>query len=195
MHRFFIFVQYFLYIGMRFFRLFWIPLVPFSATVGSLIILVSGCFNPFAPELDEGQDLTNVITEQQSPKEVLENFQLAYTFKDSLIYSDVLDESFVFEYFDPNLGPSGSFVTWGRDTDLKTTGRLFRTFDVIDLKFLNTIFSEREGGREKRFIRFNLSLFGSEFNFIITGTAIFTFEQSDQDNKWRIVRWKDESDL
>lgn len=136
-----------------------------------------------------------MITEQQTPEEVLENFQIAYTFKDSLIYSDVLAEAFIFEYFDTNLGPSGSFMTWGRDTDLKTTGRLFRTFDVINLRFLNTLFSEAEGEFEKRFVRFNLNLFGSDINFIITGTAIFTFRQSERDNKWRIVRWKDESDL
>lgn len=153
------------------------------------------CFNPFAPALDENIDLSNVITEQRTPEEVLQNFKYAYTFKDSLLYSDVLDESFVFEYFDTNLGPSGGFRTWGRDVDLNTTGRLFRGFDVIDLTWLNTLFSENEGGFEIRFIRFNLNLFGPDFNFILTGTAIFTFKQSEDDNKWRIVRWKDESDL
>lgn len=157
--------------------------------------LFTGCFNPFAPELDKSPDLTNVITDQKSPEEVLQNFRYAYVFKDSLLYSEVLDESFVFEYFDPELQPSGGFVTWGRDVDLKTTGRLFRGFDVIDLNWLNTIFSERDGQLEKRFIRFNLNLFGSEFNFILTGTAIFTFKQSDLDGRWRIIRWKDESDL
>lgn len=154
-----------------------------------------GCFNPFAPALDKKIDLSAVITEQQSPEDVLQNFQYAYTFKDSLLYSDVLDESFVFEYFDTNLEPSGGFVTWGRDVDLKTTGRLFRQFDVIDLVWLNTLFADSDGAFERRFIRFNLSLFGSDFNFIITGTAIFTFKKDDADGKWRIVRWKDESDL
>ena len=60
------------------------------------------CFNPFAPELNNNVDLSNVITEQQTPGEVLQNFRYAYTFKDSLLYSDVLDDSFVFEYFDTN---------------------------------------------------------------------------------------------
>jgi len=155
----------------------------------------SGCLNPFAPALDKNIDLSAVITEQKTPEEVLQNFQYAYTFKDSLLYSDVLDESFVFEYFDPDLEPSGGFVTWGRDVDLATTGGLFRQFDVIDLVWLNTLFSDREGDLEKRFIRFNLSLFGADFNFILTGTAIFTFKKDETDEKWRIVRWKDESDF
>ncbi len=158
-------------------------------------LLNVGCFNPFAPELDKTLDTSNIITEQKTSDEVLQNFKYAYTFKDSLLYSDVLDEAFVFEYFDPNLGSSGGFVTWGRDVELKTTGRLFRTFDVIELIWLNTIFSRRTGNKEEIFIRFSLNLFGSEFNFIVTGTAIFTFAQREVDGKWRIVHWKDESDL
>ncbi len=63
------------------------------------------------------------------------------------------------------------------------------------LSWLTTLFSDREGELEKRFIRFNLNLSGSDFNFFITGTAIFTFMQSERDDKWRIVRWQDESDL
>lgn len=159
------------------------------------LVLLQGCVNPFAPKLDPNLDLTSVITEQQTPEEVLENFRYAYTFKDSVLYSDVLDESFVFEFFDPNLEPSGGFVTWGRDVDLKTTGQLFRSFEVIDLVWLNTLFSENDGTFERRFVRFNLSLFGPDLNFILTGTAIFAFKQDESDGKWRIVRWKDESDI
>lgn len=171
------------------------PLPKFvSLSVSSMILLILSACNPFAPELKDDIDLSNVITDQQSPEDVLQNFKVAYTFKDSLLYSDVLEESFVFEFFDPNLPPSGGFVTWGRDVDLKTTGQLFREFDVIDLVWLNTLFEESENGLERRFIRFNLSLFGSELNFIVTGTAIFTFEFNQDDGKWRIVRWKDESE-
>ncbi len=159
----------------------------------TLLALATACFNPFAPALDQGEDLTNVITEQRSPDDVLQNFQVAYTFKDSLIYSALLDKSFIFEYFDPNIGPNGSFITWGRDVDLQTTGRLFRTFDVVDLQFLNTLFSEREGNVERRFVRFNLNLLSAEFNFVVTGTAVFTFRLDEGEEKWRLIRWKDES--
>lgn len=167
-------------------------------------VFCSVCFNPFAPELDERSDLSNVITEQQTPDEVLQNFRYAYTFKDSILYSKVVDESFVFEYFDTNLEPSGGFRTWGRDVDLQTTGSLFRSFDVIELIWLNTLFTERDTLFvdeqiveliERQFIRFNLNLFGSDLNFIISGTAIFTFKQKEGDDKWRITRWKDESDI
>lgn len=156
--------------------------------------LVAACFNPFAPELDTNSDLSNVITDQATPEETLQNFRYAYTFKDSLLYSDLLEDGFVFEFFDPNQGPSGSNVTWGRDVDLRTTGRIFRGFDVIDLKWLNTLFAENQNGLERRFVRFDLSLVNSDGSFLLTGTAIFTFSQDPEDLKWRILRWKDESD-
>lgn len=176
------------------------------------LVIELACFNPFAPSLDESPDSSNIITEQQSPEEVLQNFKYAYTFKDSLLYSDILDESFVFEYFDPNLPPSGGFRTWGRDVDLKTTGQLFRNFDVIELEWLNLLLTERDTVCsdersavcapekivrivERQFRRFNLNLIGPSFNFTVTGTAIFTFQQNGLGSKWRIVRWKDESDL
>jgi len=158
----------------------------------SLIGFSTSCFNPFAPELNNEIDLSNVITDQQSPEEVLQNFRFAYTFKDSLLYSDVIDESFVFEFFDPNLEPSGGLRTWSRDVDLKTTGALFRNFDVINL-VLNTLFERNDGELERRYVGFNLNLFSPTENYSINGTAIFTFKKSSSDNKWRIVRWKDES--
>ncbi len=160
----------------------------------AVLSLTAACFNPFAPALDSNSDLSNVITDQATPEEALQNFRYAYTFKDSLLYSDLLDEGFVFEFFDPNQGPSGSNVTWGRDVELRTTGRIFRGFDVIDLKWLNTLFAENQNGFERRFVRFDLSLVNSDASFILTGTAIFTFSQDPDDMKWRILRWKDESD-
>lgn len=168
---------------------------PFSTLLSYTIIVVAGfsCFNPFAPELEKLPDLSNVITEQQNADEVLDNFRYAYTFKDSLLYSDVIESSFVFEYYEPNLEPSGAFVTWGRDVDLRSTGRLFRTFDTIDLKWLNTLFVNDDS--TKMFKRFTLNLLSSDVNFFLTGTAVFTFSQNEADGKWRIVRWKDESDL
>ena len=148
----------------------------------------AACFNPFAPALDESVDLSNVITEQRTPEEVLQNFRLAYTFQDSLLYSDVLDPAFIFEFVDANLKPDN----WGRDTDLKTTGRLFRSFDSVDLHW-DPLFSDSTETRQQRFVRFNLNLFGSDVNFIVTGIAVFTFKQSTQDGRWRIERWRDES--
>jgi hypothetical protein len=153
------------------------------------------CLNPFAPKLMDASDIDLIITDQKSPDEVLQNFQYAYVFKDSVLYSDLLDSSFVFIYFDPDLESSGRFVSWGRDIDLKTTARLFRTFDVIDLIWNSTIYSFSEADRAEYSKSFNLSLIKENETVNISGNAIFMFEKSEYDEKWRIIQWKDESDL
>jgi len=153
------------------------------------------CLNPFAPQLVDSDNNDLIITEQKTPDEVLHNFKYAYVFKDSVLYSDLLDSSFVFIYFDPNLESSGRFVSWGRDIDLKTTGRLFRNFDVIDLIWNSTIYSFNEEKRAEYSKSFNLSLIKNNETINITGNAIFVFKKSEYDEKWRIIQWKDESDL
>lgn len=153
------------------------------------------CLNPFAPKLQESLDLSQLITEQKSPDEVLTNFKYAYTFKDSSLYADLLDSSFVFLYFDPNYGSSGRFVSWGRDVDLLTTGRLFRNFTVIDLIWHSTIYSFEEENFSEMSKSFQLSLVNDQESINISGNAIFSFVKNEKDEKWRIVRWKDESDL
>ena len=153
------------------------------------------CYNPFAPKLIDSEDSDLIITDQKTPDEVLQNFKYAYVFKDSVLYSDLLDSSFVFIYFDPNLESSGRFVSWGRDIDLKTTGRLLRNFDVIDLIWNSTIYSFNQEDRAEYSKSFNLSLIKNNETLNLSGNAIFIFEKSEFDEKWRIVQWKDESDL
>ena len=153
------------------------------------------CINPFAPKLDEQPGENNLITLQKSPEEVLQNFRYAYTFRDSLLYADLLDSSFTFEYFDASIGESGAFQSWGRDIDLRTTGGLFRAFDGIELIWLNTIYQASISDVEEMLYRnFRLTLVGSELNVTLQGYAIFTFRLND-DGKWRIKRWVDESNL
>ncbi len=163
--------------------------------VFSLWTALSGCFNPFAPELERSPGASARLTEQASPAEVLENFIYAYTFKDSLVYEQLLDSSFVFVYFDPNLGSSGLFVSWNRDVELKTTGRLLRNFDTITLTWNTTIYEVMEEQAAELSKTLHLSLFGKGGEYNLTGNAIFNFRKSPWDGKWRITRWKDESQM
>ena len=153
------------------------------------------CLNPFAPKLVDSENSDLIITEQKTPDQVLQNFKYAYVFKDSVLYSDLLDSYFVFIYFDPNLESSGRFVSWGRDIDLKTTGRLFRNYDVIDLIWNSTIYSFNEEDRAEYSKSFYLSFIKNNETVNISGNAIFIFKKSEYDEKWRIIQWKDESDL
>ena len=172
--------------------------ISFGATLGAILLLLT-CFNPFAPKLDNAAGPPLVITAQETPEQVLQNFVYAYTFKDSLVYANLLDSSFVFVYFDPNVGSSGRFVSWGRDVDLKTTGKLFKTFETITLTWNQTIYQDTlfvdstpVGIELSKTLQ--LSLFGETDEYSLSGSAIFNFKQND-DKKWRITRWKDESHM
>lgn len=169
-------------------------------TLAKLFILLStcfsvSCFNPFAPSLDQNPAPGIKITEQATPEETLQNFIYAYTFKDSLVYDNILDSSFVFVYFDPNLGSSGLFASWNRDVELKTTGRLFRNSEVLTLVWDSTIYETMEGTTAELAKTLHLHIFGQYGEFNLTGSAIFNFRKSPYDNKWRITRWKDESQM
>ena len=172
---------------MKKFGSFWLIFLPVAG------VLFITCLNPFAPKLTrdlEAEDL--VITQQLTPGEALQNFKVAYTFRDSLLYSNVVDSSFIFVYFDPNEGSSGQFVSWGKETDLRTTGRLFRHFQVIDLVWSATLYSWQVDNKGEISKDFNLTLVSDDMDFNLSGRAIFSFEKS-YDDKWRITRWKDES--
>ncbi|MDZ7262636.1 MAG: hypothetical protein ONB05_11095, partial [candidate division KSB1 bacterium] len=168
------------------------------------------CINPFAPGLEKSPEFALLITEQRTPEEVLQNFKLAYIFKDSLLYSELLDSSFVFVYFDPNVETSGRFVSWGRDVDLQTTGRLFRNCEVINLVWESTVYIDTtkvdtiyvnrsdfklEPVSIELIKRFSLKLvgLGARFDYDIWGKAVFSFIKNPHDKKWRISRWTDES--
>ena len=56
---------------------------------------------------------------------LLQNFATAYQLGDSLQYADLLDEQFQFQYYDPKLQRTDG---WYRDTDLRATARMFRSF-------------------------------------------------------------------
>jgi hypothetical protein len=167
----------------------------------TLLIIMLGmlfftrCWNPFAPKLTrlvETSDL--VLTPQRSPGEVLQNFKVAYTFRDSLLYSDLLDTAFLFVYFDPGEGTSGRFISWERETDLRTTGRLLRHFQIVELVWKTTFYEWKDDEKGEISKEFDLSLMAEESDYRLSGRAIFSFRRC-ADGKWRITRWKDESDI
>ncbi len=157
-----------------------------------LFILLSGCVNPFAPEIKTGEYSSSlIITEQQNPDEVLTNFSYAYNFKDSLVYSDLLDSSFLFISKNYATDPVTD-LTWGRDTDIRTTVGLFRHFQNINLVWGGTIFQYYFQDSTEAEIKktFQLTLNGGVEIPLINGEALFNFEKKSS-GVWKITRWED----
>ena len=91
-------------------------------------VFAAGCTNPFAPSLRGSTG--SLWTDASTVGELLENFRLAYELGDSLRYSELLADEFQFQYYDPLLQRTDG---WYRETDLRATARMFRTFQSITL--------------------------------------------------------------
>jgi len=159
----------------------------------TIIIILASC-NPFAPALTDAESNNGRITQQKTPRDVLTNFRYAYVFKDSLVYSDVLDSSF--QFISKNYGTSPpTNINWGRDVDIRTTTRLFRHFDVLELDWGSNLLKDAdimEGDTllSEMKITFQLTLDGGREIPTIKGEALFNFIKKSR-GIWKITRWED----
>jgi hypothetical protein len=156
------------------------------------ILIISGCINPFAPPLtDKEVNINLIITEQKTPDEVLTNFSYAYSFKDSLIYSDLLDSSFLFISKNYATNPVTD-LTWGRDTDIKTTVGLFRHFQSLNLVWgIDNIYEYEIDSITVELKKiFQLTLISSDNIPTINGEAYFRFIKN-KSGIWKIKLWED----
>ncbi len=160
-----------------------------------LALILSGCI--FAPGLtDDDIDSSDIVTRQETPWDVLANFRYAYKFADSLIYSDVLDSSFIFISKNYATSPPTDII-WGRDVDIKTTMGMLRHFNVVELAWRegwdnpdNYDFVDSTKINIKTTVTFQLTLDGGREVPTIKGEAFFEFAPRNQ-KLWRIVRWED----
>ncbi|MFZ0390984.1 MAG: hypothetical protein WAN36_11055 [Calditrichia bacterium] len=168
---------------------------------GMIIIFLFACRNPFAPALTNEGKSNKLLTRQETPDSTLKNFRFAYTFKDSLVYSEVLDSTFIFRSMDFNQSPPKP-IEWGRDTELRTTARMFRFFNTLDVVW-NTI-SAPDTVQYSPFliiehkVTFTLTLDGGRTIPPLNGEVIFQFTQrKKKDNgktvdKYYISLWIDQ---
>jgi hypothetical protein len=157
-----------------------------------LLFYLYSCVNPFAPkETDDPRGTGEIITDQRTPEEVLTNFRYAYNFKDSLVYSDILDNSFLFISKNYTTDPVTD-ITWGRDVDIKTTVGLFHHFQTIDLMWGGTIYKYYSEDSTVFEIKntFQLTLNGGKDIPTLNGEALF-YIRKEESGIWRIIRWED----
>lgn len=151
----------------------------------SVIILI-GCTNPFAPSL--GETGGTQVPDASTIGGLLELFKYAYNTKDSLFYSQVLDSSFVFEYYDD---ANSRYDQWYRTTDLKATAGLFNYYEVINLSWYNLTppddwdFALADSLKE---IQVN-------FDLILDNTVLYGFARfkcyKKPGSTFKITSWKD----
>ncbi len=156
-----------------------------------LIILISGCLNPFAPKLVEEATPKGIITDQKTIEGVFQNFRYSYIFKDTSVYSRLLDENFVFVFRNYDIGVD---VTWGKEEDLRTTFGLFQATSNIDLIWSDSYFSFGDSTEQIVQRGFSLTLNFSPSDVVrLQGKANFKLIFDTKDSIWKINYWRDET--
>ena len=155
-----------------------------------VLVTLNSCVNPFAPKIDDSIGTAKgLISDQFNVEGVFQNFQYAYAFKDTLIYSKLLQKDFSFSYRDYDLGAD---VSWGRDEEMKVSSGLFQNAQRLDLVWNNI--NSISGDSSKIVRSFNLTVTFNPTDIIyIDGRVNLTLIK--EDNKWKILRWIDESNF
>ncbi len=155
------------------------------------MLAIQGCTNPFAPALDpELNPSSTLLGDQHTVEGVFQNIQYAYTYRDTLIYGELLHPDFEFRYFDPERNDQ----VFNRDEEMRITWNLFRGADQIDLKW-TSIYSQNGDSLftiVTRGYNLRITLQASE-TFIIEGLATLRLTRENPNDVWRIRLWRDDS--
>jgi len=147
--------------------------------------------NPFAPKLDENPESSgSLISDQSNIPGVFQNFQYAYAFKDTTIYGQLLSDNFIFVFRDYNLGAD---VSWGRDEEVRISQQMFRNTQRLDLVWNNIVSITSDSSNIVR--SFNLTITFNPTDIIFIDGRVNLDLSRDEENRWQIERWIDESNF
>ncbi len=122
---------------------------------------------------------------------IFQNFQYAYTFKDTTIYGKLISSDFTFTYMDYNKNYN---VSWGRDEEMKTTYGLFQNTQRLDLIWNNIVLSSEDSLSANVIRSFNLTVTFSPTDVLrIDGRVDLSLKKNPVSGTWVITQWVDES--
>ncbi len=159
-----------------------------------MLTALYACTNPFAPSYDENYDNNRPpISDLTTIEGVFQNFQYAYTFKDTLIYGELISSDFVFTYRDYE---QGFDVSWARDDEMRTTFGLFENSQRLDLIWNNIVLSTIDSLDANIVRSFNLNITFNPTDVVrVDGRVNLSLRQDPETKKWSITRWFDESNF
>jgi hypothetical protein len=161
--------------------------------------LCLSCDNPFAPPLG---DPLSIWSDQTTVGGLLDNFRGAYVHRDSLRYAECLAcPDYQFNYFNPELR---EYEMMPRETDLVSTGRLFRHYQEVDLRWVGVGDELAALDTADSLVHFTLLFELRLDQSVITGHANFTVLKAAQVDEFcqspifgqtpvfRIIQWDDD---
>ncbi len=150
-----------------------------------------GCFNPFAPKLVEDNSTQSILSSQSTVEGVFQNFRYSYNFRDTVVYSKLLSEDFVFVYKNYDIGVDKS---WGKFEDVKTTYGLFQAANYIDLIWNDSYLMIGDSVEKNVQRGFSLTIVFSTNDIVrLQGKGNFKLRFNPIDSIWQITYWRDET--
>jgi hypothetical protein len=165
-----------------------------ALVLGAMAAVLWSCtINPFAPRLERSERSGIGLGDQKTVDGFFRNFEFAYLTRDTALYSQLLSERFTFVYRDFD---NGVDVIWPRDVELVTTLGLFRSAEILDLRWNTVVFQDGSAVQVQVVRSFRLRV-GFRINEVveITGNANFTLVRDDTGSVWKLSRWRDESNF
>lgn len=107
-----------------------------------------------------------------------------------MIYGKLLNKNFTFSYRDYDRGIDDS---WGRDEEMRITNGLFQNSQRLDLIWNNIVSFTADSTRIIR--SFNLSITFNPTDIIFVDGKVNLTLGKDEDGKWKIKHWIDESNF
>lgn len=156
---------------------------------------VSGCLNPFAPNVEKTNIFDELLGDPKTIEGFYTRFQNAYQLRDTTLYGPLIasDFNFVFRDYDRNID-----VTWSRAEDLNSTYNLFVQSQDIQLQWNNIVIQSTnpEATQSQVIRRFNLVVVINSNDIVRTdGSANFLLTRPDSTQTWKLLQWRDESEL
>ncbi|MHB1688797.1 MAG: hypothetical protein ACYCVH_15695 [Ignavibacteriaceae bacterium] len=135
---------------------------------------------------------SSTLSDQTTIDGVFQNFQYAYTFRDTSIYGQLISPDFVFTYHDYD---NGYDVSWGRDEEMKTTYGLFQNSQTLNLIWNNIVLSTQDSTSANIIRGFNLTITFSPTDVVTLNGRVNMSLRKNSSNKWLITNWVDESNF
>lgn len=159
-----------------------------------IALLLAGC-NPFAPAAEEGDPFGAGLGDPRTIDGFFTAFQAAYELRDIALYEPLLDSSFTFVYYDYEAQVERA---WSYAQELESTRRLFAESDMIQLRWNQVLVRDVAvpplRAQIVRGFDLTVALAAGE-TFRGGGNVNFLLARADTTAAWRLVRWRDESEL
>ena len=155
------------------------------------IFAINSCVNPFAPAKIDGYLDLPQLGDQKTIDGFFQNFLYAYNFKDTVVYSRLLAENFVFEYRNYEKGLE---LRFSRSEDMLTTYRLFSAAQNLDFVWNEIVLQSGDDLYQTIMRSFNLTIvFSPTYIERVVGRVNFIIRRADSDSDWKLEYWYDES--